>query len=854
MAGRMKVQLFSVAPVIPKELQFLETLAYNLWWCWNQEAVDLFRRIDPLLWKDSGHNPLVYLTLIPQKQLEALVEDEGFMRHLQDVKGKFDAVVRPTTTESGQLANKECMAYFSLEFGIHESLGLYSGGLGVLAGDHLKAASDMNTPLVGVGLLYRQGYFHQQLNSDGWQQERYPENPVQHLPLVRVSDASGQHLHVSLPLPEGRLKACIWRIDVGRVPLYLLDTNIPDNPPDFRAITARLYGGDRRTRLQQELLLGIGGFRALLAMGYNPHVCHINEGHAAFLSIARIDHLMRSSGLDLDTAASVVARTNVFTTHTPVPAGNETFHLDLLRPYLQEVLQGSPLTVERVISWGQSPGWPGHELSMTILGLRLAHDSNGVSQLHGAVARRMWSNLWPGQEEQEIPIQHVTNGVHVPSWLSPDLTILFDRYLGPQWRTNPTASRVLQQVAQIPDEELWRAHELSRARLVRVARFRLEAQCNNRNASRAEYAQIRTILDHEILTIGFARRFATYKRATLILRNMERLEAILSHADRPVQIIFAGKSHPADDQGKEFIRQLVKFSQKPSVRRRVVFLENYDISLARSLVQGVDLWLNTPQRPHEASGTSGMKAGANGVLNASTLDGWWCEGCTKDTGWAIGHGEEYEDPEYQATVEAEALYSLIENEIVPCFYDRSSGDIPSAWLRMMKASIRMVLSQFTSHRMVGEYRSMFYDPAFKEYSRLLANEAAEARAIVRQEERLHRFWDQARVDSPTTSREMSVLHVGDSFTVACPVHLGQLRPEEVDVEVYYGPVDSQNRITERHVETMQIAEDRGGGNFLFRREVRCPVTGRYGFTTRITPRGAPLKKLMPGFITWANGN
>jgi starch phosphorylase len=854
MSGRMKMQLFSVAPVIPKELQFLEVLAHNLWWCWNQEALELFRRIDPLMWKDAGHNPLVYLISLPQKQLEILVEDEGFMRHLQEVKAKFEAVVRVPTNEAAQQINKECIAYFSLEFGIHESLGFYSGGLGVLAGDHLKAASDLNTPLVSVGLLYRQGYFRQQLNSDGWQQEHYPESPVQNLPLNRVADAGGQQLHVSLTLPEGVLKACVWRIDVGRVPLYLLDTNIPDNPPDFRAITAQLYGGDRQTRLQQELLLGIGGFRALLAMGYNPHVCHINEGHAAFLSIARIEHLMKACNLDLNAAAWVVARTNVFTTHTPVPAGNETFHLDLLRPYLQAVLSGSSLTPEKVIGWGQGPGWPGHELSMTILGLRLSHDTNGVSELHGKVARRMWSKLWPGQEESEIPIRHVTNGVHVPSWLSPDLSALFDRYLGPQWRTIPNSTRVLHQISQIPDDELWRGHELSRARLVRVARMHMEEQCNSRNASRSEFAQIRSVLDHEALTIGFARRFATYKRATLILRNMERLEAILCNTERPVQIIFAGKSHPADDQGKEFIRQLVKFSQKPSVHRRIVFLENYDISLARSLVQGVDVWLNTPQRPHEASGTSGMKAGANGVLNASTLDGWWCEGYAKETGWAIGHGEEHDDPEYQATVESESLYSLLENEIVPCFYDRSSGDIPSAWLRMMKASIHMVLSKFTSHRMVSDYRSMFYDRAFNEYTGLLSNQAAAAHELVQQENRLASLWSAVRVDAPATSREMAVLHVGDSFSVSCPVHLGQLTPEEVDVEVYYGPVDSQNRITDRHVEKMEIAEDRGLGNFLYRQDVRCPVTGRYGFTTRAMPRNASMKKAMPGFIAWADGN
>jgi starch phosphorylase len=641
---------------------------------------------------------------------------------------------------------------------------------------------------------------------------------------------------------------------MGCVPLYLLDANIPENPGDFREITAQLYSGDRRMRLRQELLLGIGGFRALTALGYEPHVCHINEGHAAFLALGRLEYLMQSRGLDLDTALEVVARTNVFTTHTPVPAGNETFPADLVRPHLQAALNGLGVPPDTILAWGQpADGGPGHEMSMTILGLRMAAHSNGVSHLHGRVARRMWSHLWPGRPEDEITIGHVTNGVHVSSWLSPDNTALYDRYLGPQWREHPADPRVLQQVLQIPDDELWRAHELNRSRMVRIVRDLMEKQYQARNAPRAEIEHAKAVLDHDTLTVGFARRFVTYKRGTLLLKDPQRLESLLTNEGRPVQIVFAGKAHPADDHGKDLIRQIVHFARTPNLRRRVVFVENYDIALGRSLVQGVDVWLNTPMRPQEACGTSGMKAAVNGVLNASVLDGWWCEGYHRDCGWAIGHGEEYDDIEYQNTVESQALYNLLENEIVPAFYDRPSGDLPGPWIKMMRASIQMALGRFTSQRMVAEYKSLFYDPACRQYEALLADDARQARGLVGQRARLHSLWGQVRLRTPAADKEISVLHVGDTFTVSTSVSLGQLKPEEVDVEVYHGPVDSQNRITQSHVEKMSIAEDHGGGNYTYRHEVTCPVTGRFGFTTRVIPRGEEWRGVIPGFLTWADG-
>ena len=562
-----KIQLFNVAPAIPAQLRFLETLSRNLWWCWNADAIELFRRIQPQLWKDTGSNPQDFLSRVPQKRFEALASDEGFLSHQQEVQQRFEAEVF-RKGNGGGLNSPSCIAYFSLEFGIHESVRLYSGGLGVLAGDHLKAASDLGLPLVGVGLLYRHGYFQQYLNNDGWQQEAYPDNEIHRLPLRRALDTSGQPVQLSLPLPGRVMKAVVWQLDVGHVPLYLLDTNIPDNPPEIQKVTTSLYGGDRLMRLQQEILLGIGGFRALIGLGYEPVAGHINEGHAAFMSLARITHLMKTHGLDMETALEIVPRTSVFTTHTPVPAGNEAFPLDMLRPYLEALEPTLGISPHQIISWGQAPNKTNsHELSMTILGLRMAHRSNGVSKLHGIVERKMWANLWPGHAEDEVPIRHITNGIHVPSWLSADNAVLFTRYLGREWREGLPDANMLSGISQIPDEELWRAHELGRARLVRIAREMCEKQLTVRNAASAEITHAKSIFDYDVLTIGFARRFATYKRATLLLRNMERLETLLHNDDRPIQFVFAGKAHPADDSGKDLIRELIRFGQKANIRR-----------------------------------------------------------------------------------------------------------------------------------------------------------------------------------------------------------------------------------------------------------------------------------------------
>ena len=848
------IQLFNIAPNIPDELKFLERLSYNMWWCWNYDAIELFRRINPALWRNVQGNTRAFLSTIHQEQLEELANNSGFIRHLKRVKFAFDREVESVLQDPQENIARRRVAYFSLEYGIHESVRLYSGGLGVLAGDHLKAASDMKLPVVAVGLLYRQGYFRQFLDHSGWQNERYPENEIHRMPITRVLDKDGSELTISFKLLDRELVAAVWKLEVGNIPLILLDTEIPQNPPEFQEITWRLYGGDKRMRLHQELLLGIGGYKALVKMGYDPAVCHMNEGHAAFMNVARISHLVHDMGVDPDTAVEIVWRSNVFTTHTPVPAGNEVFDIGLIRPYLEALREDVCVDVDRFISWGVPIEMRNraHELSMTVLGLRMSNYSNGVSKLHGEVAREMWQHLWPSRPLDEIPIIHITNGVHLGSWVAERNKIIFDHYLNPDWLDNPEDPKILESVDNIPDEELWYAHEMCRQALIRHARSRFKRQLKFRNSTLRESIHNKNILSEDILTIGFARRFATYKRATLLLRDRERLKALLSDPKRPVQIVFAGKAHPADDAGKSFIQQIVQFAENEGLSHRLVFLEDYDIGLARYLVQGVDVWLNTPARPQEASGTSGMKAAINGVLNCSILDGWWCEGYNKNCGWAISSGESFENTEDRDFIEAEVLYNLLETEIVPCFYDRVEGDLPVRWVKMMKESIKMGVGRFASRRMVREYNSTFYEPALKSYDSLMDKNAAFAKKLVRDKSRYIQYLGAVKVDSPRMDREVNNMHVGDVFKITAKIFLGELKPEEVDVEAYFGPVDAQNNILCSNVVTMNLMESQGGGNYLYEHDLTCQNPGRFGLTARVTPAGHTWDHSVPGFVRWAD--
>ncbi len=847
------LKVFHVAPAIPERLRFLSDLSKNLWWSWNFDAIELFRRMDRVLWKRSGHNPVLFLSMMPQDRLETLAADESFLAQLDRVQCAFEnAAIQPSDTRLPNYRTGECVAYFSAEFGIHESLPLFAGGLGVLAGDHLKAASNMGLPMIAVGLLYRQGYFRQYLNSDGWQQETYPENELHHLPALRVLNEKQQQVTVEIAMPSGALKVALWKIQVGRIPLFLLDTNITENPPEFREITFQLYGGDQQTRLLQEIVLGIGGVRALGTIGLRPNACHMNEGHSAFISFERIAQMIRLDGMKWNTAVEIAARTNIFTTHTSVPAGHDEFPVNMVMPIFETLAPSLETTPQEMISWGKPPhAQDSQTFSMTIMALRMAQYCNGVSELHGLVARRMSASLWPLRPEDEVPIAHITNGVHTPSWISPENAMLFERYLGPQWQVRPNDTSMAAQIDNIPNEELWRAHEISRSRLVRECRQISAAQITKRNAAKSEIEAARTVLDPEILTIGFARRFATYKRAGLLFMDPKRFEALLTSENHPIQIIFSGKSHPRDNGGKELIKQIFHFARDPAIRRRIIFLEDYDINIARLLVQGVDIWLNNPRRPFEASGTSGMKAAVNGALNVSILDGWWCEGYAPDRGWAIGNGEEYDDSAYQDYIEGQALYNLLENDVVPCFYDRGHDQLPNEWVRMMKASMRMAFSQFSSHRMVREYEERFYIPAIERGRKLMANQADEAARLRQQRERLMQRWKDVRIDSPKAREDVTSMQVGEFFQVSVEAHLGELTPDEVKVELYYGALNTLNAISSSRHKPMVVTQELGKGKYLYECRVDCTNTGRFGFTARAVPNGDEFMGILPGFISWA---
>jgi starch phosphorylase len=846
------IQAFQVFPKLPASLSFLGVLSRNMWWAWKSDAIELFRRIDPRLWEDSGRNPIIFATRVPQKRLEKISTNDSYLAHLERVREMYkERVLVNGTEEIFHQNDKQQICYFSMEFGIHESLPLFAGGLGILAGDHLKSASHLGLPLTAVGLLYRQGYFQQYLDQTGWQQESFPETNIFTLPMVRVKNSDRSNLQICLTGPDGIIIADVWKIMIGRVTLLLLDTNLAENPPVIREITSRLYNAEPGVRLAQEMLLGIGGMRALKAIGITPAVCHMNEGHSAFANIERLVHLMEAHRLDLPTAIQVVARTSVFTTHTPVAAGHDEFPVDTVRPYLEPLADNLGLPIDELLAWGQANVNGSQEpFSMFILGLHLSQYCNGVSALHGQVARRMWAHVWPQREDEDTPITHITNGVHISSFLAPEIELLFKRYLGPQWYHSSRRPQNVERIDEIYDEELWQAHEMIRTRLISKARELMINQYRQRNAPSKEIRAAESALNPKILTIGFARRFATYKRANLIFKDPDRLIAMLTQEKRPVQIIFAGKAHPADNEGKELIQSIIQFAGRHNLRNQIIFLEDYSMHIARHLVQGVDVWLNTPRRPHEACGTSGMKAAINGVLNLSVLDGWWCEGYNPQTGWRIGDGREYNDTGYQDAVESQALYNLLEEDVIPAFYDRGTDDMPLQWITKMKASMKMAMADYCSHRMVKEYHERFYTPAIRRRDELLADNAAEARQLSVLHADLKKSWKDIRVEFPRRDME-GPFQVGDTFRVTVQIHLGTVQPEMVDVELYYGQLQSLGKLAEGRIQTMEIAEDRGHGDYLYHCTVPCEDSGRYGFTARVAARADDWIRYTPGLLTWA---
>jgi glycogen phosphorylase len=850
------IRTFTIIPALPASLERLRDLAYNLRWAWDHGTIELFRRLDSDLWEETGHNPVLMLGTIDQSALDAAAADDGFLSHLAGVSQYLDAYLegkatwfrRAHGTHQGPL-----VAYFSAEFGETECLSIFAGGLGVLAGDHLKSASDLGIPLVGVGLLYQEGYFRQTLNEAGWQQEAYPDNDFHNLPLTLERRGDGAPLTISVAYPGRQIMAQVWCAQVGRVPLYLMDANIPQNSQPDRGLTDQLYGGDLEMRIKQEIMLAIGGCQVLQTLGLEPTVYHMNEGHSAFLGLERVRQLMQAHQLSFAEAREVASAGLVFTTHTPVEAGHDYFPPDLMEYYFSDYYRKLGLTRHDFLALGRRDTHNEAEpFCMTVLALRLATYRNGVSRLHGRVTRRMWHGLWDQVPEDEIPITHITNGVHFRSWISLEMNQLYDRYLGPRWREEPADEKVWQHAERIPDEELWRTHARRRDRLVVFARRRLRAQLERRGAPQPELDAAGEALDPAALTIGFARRFAPYKRATLLLRDPQRLARLLNDPDRPVQVIFAGKAHPRDDSGKELIRQIVSLARQPEFRRRLVFIEEYDMAVARYLVQGCDVWLNNPSRPLEASGTSGMKAAANGVLNLSTLDGWWDEAYRPQVGWAIGRGEEYANAEDQDRADAESLYDVLEHDLVPTFYDRGPDRLPRRWLARVKASVMGLCHYYNTHRMVREYTERFYLPAAARSERLTADGMARVRALAAWKSGLSECWRQVGIKLEKISPN-SEIELGQPIRARALVHLGSLKREDVRVELYLGRVDANGEIVDARTERMQPVESPAPGDCLY----ECLVvpnskSGLNGYTVRVLPDHPDLETpFLPGLIAWA---
>jgi glycogen phosphorylase len=832
------VKTYYVRPDLPERLQALEDLAYNLRWSWDHDTINLFRRLDGTAWDESGHNPVLMLGTVSQDRLQEAAHDDSFVAHTDAVAAALhDYVANKRTWYQEQYGapSDQLVAYFSMEFGLTETLPIYSGGLGILAGDHLKSASELGVPMVGVGLLYQRGYFRQYLTSDGWQQERHPSNDFSVMPLRPVYGGDGMPLRVRVELAGSTVLVRPWQVQVGRVTLVLLDTNIPENSAELRDVTGQLYGGDNEMRIRQEIVLGVGGIRALGAIGIKPRVFHMNEGHCSFLALERIRQLIAEHQIPFSVALETVTASGMFTTHTAVPAGIDMFSPDQIERYFAPFRDALGLSHEQLLDLGRVHAGRADEFfNMAVLAIRTAGVVNGVSRLHARVTRRMFKDLWPGVPVDEVPIAHVTNGIHPLSWISEDMATLYDRYLGPGWAEQPGDTGVWRRTEQIPAEDLWHTHERQRERLVEFARQRLAQQFQFRGAGPREVHEAEQALDPNVLTIGFGRRFATYKRGTLLLRDAARLERILNTPDRPVQIVFAGKAHPRDEPGKELIRQIVQMARQPAFRNRVVFLEDYEQVVARHMVQGVDVWLNTPRRPLEASGTSGMKAAFNGAINLSILDGWWDEAYSPGAGWAIGHGEEYEDDEYRDRMEANALFDLLENEVVPLFYQRGADNLPRGWIALMRTAMVNLCPVFNTNRMVHDYVVKGYAVADERRRLLEENGFRRARDLAIWRDKIRKGWHDVEVARVEVAFPEHT-HVGQQLDVRAWIRTGALSPSQIAPQVYLGKLYEAREIVDPEIRPMQSQGPTDGGCVLFHASIPCRTSGSHGLTVRVLP-------------------
>ncbi len=820
---------------IPERLRALEELTNNLWWCWNEEAIDLFKSIDSLQWMLTRHNPIALLDKISLNRYKELENDEEFVARLEAVYNKFSKYM-----EEKKQMNEPSIAYFSMEYGLHSSLKIYSGGLGVLAGDYMKEASDKKTKITGVGLLYRYGYFTQKFSAAGNQEAEYEAQDFTKIPVVPARDANGNWLTISLTFPGRDVYARIWKVNVGRVELYLLDTDYEDNQEADRSITHFLYGGDWENRLKQEILLGIGGIRALRKLGIEADVYHCNEGHAAFTGLERLREYVADGQLSFAEAMEVVRASSLFTTHTPVPAGHDSFSEGMLKTYFWFVPDRLKITWEQMLALGRvNANDPNEKFSMSFLAANLSQEVNGVSWLHGKVSRDIFKDLWPGYMPEELHISYVTNGVHYPTWAAPEWKKIQGGVFGEKFKTHHYDKACFEGIYQVPDSIISETRNILRSRLIRHIKHRLADEQVTAYFTPKQIVDIQDTLRDDILTIGFARRFATYKRAHLLFRNLDRLNEIVNNPDRPVQFIFAGKAHPADQAGQDLIKRIVEVSKYPQFLGKILFLPNYDMDLARLMVQGVDVWMNTPTRPQEASGTSGEKAAMNGVMHFSVLDGWWVEGYQKDAGWALPMERAYENQEFQNELDSEMIYNIIESEIAPAFYDKAADGISASWAGFIKNTIAKVAANFTSNRMLSDYEDKFYLPMSRRYHRLSENNYALANQIAEWKKKVSREWDSVQVDGlilPDKSKQ--IISLGKSYQAKVTLELGELSLDDVGIELVAMMKKDERLEVCFTQEFVPVSFENGKG--LYSIEVTPDDPGQFMLGLRIFPKNILL--------------
>ena len=827
----------TVNPQLPKRIDRLGEIANNLWWSWNTEFLKLFKAIDYEVWEKCNKNPVKFLKQVEQSKLEAIAKNSDFLSDYDEIVENFDGYMNSHNTwfrKTYPDYTNELFAYFSAEYGIDEILSIYSGGLGILSGDHVKSASDLGLPFVAVGLLYKNGYFHQRINASGIQVQEYRNIDLYNLPILPVKDEKDEDLIIDVRFPKKKIYLKVWKINVGRVTIYLLDSDIPQNTDDYRNVTLKLYGGDREMRIQQEIVLGMGGVRLLKTLGLRPSIYHMNEGHSAFATLELIKDVMAEQSVSFDIAREIITAKTVFTTHTPVPAGNDIFDIELVEKYFKNFWPRLELDREQFLHLGMksNSGELEHGFNMGYLALKIAGKKNGVSKLHGAVSRELFGDLWPNIAANESPITHITNGIHTCSWLAPGLKELYNKYLIPYWQDSIFDNATWRKIENIPNDKLWNEHNKRKEKLIET----IKQNINQRfKGTLVDTKELLSGLNPDALTIGFARRFATYKRATLIFKDLERITKILNDQSRPVQLIFAGKAHPADKEGQDWIKYIHEISMMPQFKGKVFLLEDYNIGLARHLVSGVDVWLNNPRRPMEASGTSGQKASINGVVNFSILDGWWAEGYNRKNGWAIGTNEEYDSYEEQDRADSESIYSILENIIIPTYYDKDKNGISQEWMKLMKESIMSTGGEFSTSRMVVDYTNKLYMPLCKVTREYFSN-IDKVKEYDSWKKSMYTNWEDITISQINNLDNISI-DAGNNIDVMCSINLPHIDVDNISAQVYYGRIQENGTVENISIIPMNlINSDDNERNYTFAAKIELNTGGNYGYTFRVMPK------------------